>query len=56
AWEFPGGTPATSTQQNPQVQYTEPGVYPVTLRATNDAGTDTLVRTDYITVNLPLPM
>ncbi|MEL6535175.1 MAG: PKD domain-containing protein, partial [Bacteroidota bacterium] len=56
SWEFPGGTPASSTEQNPQVQYTEPGVYPVTLRATNDAGTGTLERIEYITVQLPLPV
>ncbi|MEN7549654.1 PKD domain-containing protein [Rapidithrix thailandica] len=30
-WEFPGGVPATSTEQNPVVTYPEPGVYPVNL-------------------------
>jgi PKD repeat protein len=39
-WSFPGGTPATSTEQYPSVTYTEPGVYPVTLTVSD--GTNTL--------------
>ncbi len=53
-WIFPGGTPATSTVQNPQIQYTTDGTYSVTLIASNGAGSDTLVKTNYSTVN-PLP-
>ena len=30
-WSFPGGTPSTSTDQNPVVTYASPGLYPVTL-------------------------
>ncbi|MBL8011979.1 MAG: choice-of-anchor J domain-containing protein [Flavobacteriales bacterium] len=30
-WTFPGGTPSTSTDQNPVVTYGSPGLYPVTL-------------------------
>ncbi|HQW85650.1 MAG TPA: M43 family zinc metalloprotease, partial [Flavobacteriales bacterium] len=30
-WSFPGGTPSTSTDQNPVVTYSSPGLYPVTL-------------------------
>src|SRR5690606_14328252 len=30
-WNFPGGTPATSTAQNPDVTYNTPGKYAVTL-------------------------
>lgn len=30
-WSFPGGTPSTSTQQNPTVTYNECGVHDVTL-------------------------
>ncbi|HKR04214.1 MAG TPA: PKD domain-containing protein [Bacteroidia bacterium] len=50
-WSFPGGTPATSTLQNPQIQYMTAGTYSVTLVAGNGAGYDTIVKTNYITVN-----
>jgi len=42
-WVFPGGSPSTSTQQNPTVTYNIPGRHDVTLEATNGAGTDVLV-------------
>jgi PKD repeat protein len=51
SWSFPGGTPAVSSQQNPSVTYSTPGIYPVTLVATNAAGSGTTTRTTYITVN-----
>lgn len=38
-WAFPGGVPATSTEQDPVVNYTLPGTYSVTLTATNANGT-----------------
>lgn len=41
-WTFPGGTPATSTQQNPNVVYSTPGCYGATLIASNAAGSDTV--------------
>ena len=34
-WEFPGGTPATSTDVDPIVVYTKAGNYDVTLEAKN---------------------
>ncbi|MER3328502.1 MAG: T9SS type A sorting domain-containing protein, partial [Candidatus Kapaibacterium sp.] len=37
-WTFEGGTPATSTQKNPNILYSTPGNYMVTLVATNDDG------------------
>ncbi|MGB1307338.1 MAG: T9SS type A sorting domain-containing protein [Oceanihabitans sp.] len=49
-WTFEGGTPATSTAQNPTVTYAADGTYDVTLVATNTYGTDTITMTDYITV------
>ncbi len=49
-WSFPGGTPSTSTQQNPVVTYNTPGTYSVTLKVTNQYGADSLTKTNYITV------
>ena len=52
SWSFPGGTPATSTTQNPSsVCYAAAGTYAVTLTATNASGSNTLTQTSYITVN-----
>ncbi len=57
-WLFPGGTPNTSTQTNPQVTYNTPGSYTVTEIVTSSKGTDTMVRNAYISVASPanLPM
>jgi hypothetical protein len=50
-WSFPGGSPSSSTDQNPTfICYDLPGVYDVTLITTNANGSDTLTLTDYITV------
>ena len=49
-WTFEGGNPATSNVQNPTVTYNEPGIYTVTLVATNDFGSDTETKTAYIEV------
>ena len=49
-WTFEGGNPSSSTDQNPTITYTTPGVYNVTLVAANFNGTDTEIVTDYITV------
>ncbi len=35
-WDFPGGSPSTSTEQNPTVTYQTAGTYTATLTATND--------------------
>ncbi len=50
SWTFEGGTPAVSTAQNPSVTYNTPGIYSVTLTATNSEGSNTLTRIGYITV------
>src|SRR5207244_2637357 len=34
-WTFTGGSPSSSTQQNPLVVYNTPGTYPVSLTSTN---------------------
>jgi gliding motility-associated-like protein len=49
-WTFPGGTPASSTAQNPIVTYNNPGTYSVTLTVTNGNGSNTATQTNYITV------
>lgn len=41
SWSFPGGSPATSTAQNPTVTYASPGWYSITLTVSNAAGSDT---------------
>lgn len=50
-WFFEGGSPATSTLQNPgNVCYNDPGTFDVTLITTNANGNDTLTLEDYISV------
>lgn len=55
-WSFPGGTPSASTSQNPSVTYSTPGTYAVTLSASNTFGTDTEVKSGYITINSCAPV
>lgn len=50
SWSFPGGTPSSSTSQNPTVTYNTAGTYNVTLTATNSVGSNSKTRTSYITV------
>lgn len=53
-WTFTGGTPATSTAQDPIVVYNTPGVYNVSLTATDGGTTDAEVKNNFIRV-LPAP-
>jgi len=51
-WTFEGGDPGISTERAPRVKYTVPGVYSVTLIATNSLGSsDPLTLEGYITVS-----
>ena len=50
-WTFEGGTPATSTDQNPTVTYLEPGAYNVSLTVSNGSFQNSTQLTDYIVVN-----
>jgi len=50
-WSFSGGSPSSETVQNPTVCYATSGTYQVSLIVTNTYGSDTLIQTDYITVN-----
>lgn len=53
SWDFgTGGTPNTSTQQNPVIQFNTPGTYTVSLIASNGNGSNTETKTNYITVTL----
>ncbi|MFO0494910.1 MAG: zinc-dependent metalloprotease [Flavobacteriia bacterium] len=49
-WTFESGSPATSTEQNPVVVYNTPGVYTVTLSATDGTNTDAETKTAYVRV------
>ncbi len=51
SWTFTGGTPPTSTLQNPLVTYNTAGNYSVSLIATNSSGSDNETRNGYIVVN-----
>ena len=51
SWSFTGGTPATSTLQNPTVTYSVAGTYTAALTATNAMGSNTSTQTNYITIN-----
>ncbi|HJW30344.1 MAG TPA: PKD domain-containing protein, partial [Saprospiraceae bacterium] len=51
SWSFPGGTPSSSSNQNPIVTYNNPGSFNVTLTATNAQGSNTKTINNYITVN-----
>ena len=51
SWVFEGGSPATSTTQNPQnVTYATAGTYDVTLTVSNAFGSDTYVCANCVTV------
>ena len=52
-WTFEGGTPATSTAQNPTVTYSGKGAYTVQLTATNGAGGNTAEAIGYIVLEGP---
>jgi PKD repeat protein len=52
-WEFGDGT--TSTLQDPSHTYDLPGLYDVTLTATNTSGSDSLTRSQLIEVTIPVP-
>ena len=51
SWSWNFGDGSTSTSQNPSHTYTTAGTYTVTLTATNSLGSNTLTRSNYITVS-----
>jgi PKD repeat protein len=50
------GAGNTSSVQNPSHMYTTAGTYSVNLTVTNASGSNTLIKTDYITVTPPAPV
>jgi len=55
-WTFSGGDPGTSTVQNPEnITYDTEGTFDVQLIVTNEEGSDTLIKEDFITVTNILP-
>lgn len=56
SWTFTGGTPASSTDQNPSgIVYNTAGTYTVSMTATNAQGSDTETKVNYITVGGTTP-
>jgi PKD repeat protein len=49
-WTFEGGTPASSTEENPIVTYETPGNYAVTLEVTDGVTSISTTKTDYVLV------
>jgi PKD repeat protein/predicted MPP superfamily phosphohydrolase len=56
SWGWSFGDGSGSIERNPAHLYTAPGSYTVTLVATNGAGSDTLVRTNLVTVDASAPV
>ncbi len=50
-WNFPGGIPATSTEQNPTVLYNVPGTYQVSLEGFNSGGSNIILRDGFIAIS-----
>lgn len=50
AWEWDLGNGTLSTLQNPAATYLEPGLYKITLKATNANGSATIVKDSFISV------
>jgi PKD repeat protein len=53
SWSWDFGDTGTSSDRNPTYVYTAPGTYTVTLTVTNSYGSDTEIKTNYITVQPP---
>lgn len=51
-WTFTGATPTSSSVKNPSnIVYSTAGTYAVKLKAWNENGTDSIIKTNYITVS-----
>ncbi|MCB0805104.1 MAG: T9SS type A sorting domain-containing protein [Bacteroidales bacterium] len=54
-WEFEGGTPSTSTEQNPVVSYEQTGNFDVKLIVNDGSMSDSITKPDYIHVSEQVP-
>lgn len=51
SWSFPGGTPSISSEENPTITYSTPGVYTVSVEITTAVSSNRVItNTSYITV------
>ncbi len=50
-WNFPGGTPSSSSDSFPVIQYNTPGVYNVSLTSGNSIGSDSMTKNLFVRVN-----
>lgn len=56
SWTFPGGSPSSSTKQNPKVAYNQDGTYDVTLTVGNAQGNNSRTFQDVIVVKKQNPV
>lgn len=54
-WDFQNDGVYDSFEQNPTYTYTQPGIYDVKLKISNETQVDSLIKYDYITVELVPP-
>ena len=57
-WSFPGGTltgGTSITDSMPQVIYTSPGTYSVSYTASTSAGSNSIIKNAYVTINSNIP-
>lgn len=55
-WEFEGGTPQTSDEESPVIRYETVGNFKVKLTVSNEFGSSSLEKEDYITVKAAKPV
>ncbi len=55
SWTFQGGTPSSSSDQNPSITYNQAGTFNVNLTASNATSSNTVIKPSYIKV-LSAPM
>lgn len=49
-WNFSGGSPSTSTAENPIITYANPGIYDISLEVTDGISSKTTIANDYLIV------
>ena len=55
-WQFPGGVPEKSNEQNPTVHYEQSGIYDVVLKVSDGGATDEVVKTAFVEVEGEAPV